>query len=180
MADPDAPLCGVPPRLTAGDSWAWRVAVPATAGVEVVVMLRALAGGAPILVPTVVEGAGRVARLAPAVSAQVPPGVYLWTEVATRPADGARWTALDGRVEVLPDPATSGGDARSQAERILDAIDARIEGRASADCDAYAIEGRSISRTPLDILMRVRGIYARKVAAERGAGGVQFQGVTFR
>lgn len=180
MADHDEAPFGVPARLTAGDSWAWISPVPAVAGVDMAVMLRPKAGGAPIRVSASVEDGRRIVRVAPAASAVIAPGVYLWAEVLMRPADGARWTAGDGFVEVMPDPATSGGDARSTAERILDAIDARIEGRATADCDAYAIEGRSISRTPLEVLMRVRGLYARKVNAERGRGGVQLHGVTFR
>lgn len=180
MADPDATPFGVPARLTAGDSWAWVSGVPAAEGVDLAVTLRPLAGGSPVRVAASIEDGRRVARHAAALTALVPPGVYLWAEVLTRPADGARWTAGAGRVEVLPDPGASGGDLRSQAERILDAIDARLEGRANADCDAYSIEGRSISRTPLEVLLRVRGVYARRVAAEQGRGGVQFHGVTFR
>lgn len=181
MADPDKPGFGVPARLVAGDSWAWIACAPATEGVAARVILKSIDGSADsISVPTVAEGARRLARLAPAQSALAVPGVYTWAEILTRASDGARWTGAEGRTEVAPDPAGSGGDARSRAERILAAIDARIEGRVTADCDAYTIEGRSITRTPIDILMRVRGIYARQVSADRGRGGVQFNRVGFR
>lgn len=179
MGDLDAPACGVPARLIAGNSWAWASAVPVVEGVNLAVILRPRSGGEAITVEAGVEGRRRIARRAPAATAFAVPGPYAWVEVLTRPADGARWTAGEGRVEILPDPATSGGDMRSQAERILSAIDDRIAGRVTADCDAYTIEGRSITRTPLDILMRVRGTYARQVAAEQGRGGVQFQRITF-
>lgn len=180
MSDPSSPSVGVPARLIAGNSWAWLSKVPAVEGVNLAFVLRPRAGGSPITVETVVEDGRRIARRAVAATALDAPGSYEWVEVLTRPADGARWTGCEGRVEVLPDPAAATGDLRSVAERILAAIDARIEGRVTADCDAYSIEGRSITRTPLDILMRVRGSYARRVEVEQGRGGVQFQRVGFR
>lgn len=181
MADPATPGFGVPARLFAGDSWAWIAHAPVVAGITVRVVLKPLDGASdPVPVPTAVEGRRRIARLAPAQTALAAPGVYAWVEILTRPEDGARWTGAEGRVEVSPDPAGSAGDMRSRAERILAAIDARIEGRITADCDAYTIEGRSITRTPVDVLMRVRGIYARQVAAECGHGGVRFSKVGFR
>lgn len=170
---------GVPARLTAGDSWRWSSALPAQAGVSLVVVLRPATGGANVEIPAGVTDGERMVDWPPLSSRDVAPGLYHWAEVLTRAEDGARWTGGTGRVEVLPDPMGAGGDLRTRAERILDAIDARIEGRANADCDAYTIEGRSISRTPLDILLRVRGVYARKVAAERGGGGIEYRRIKF-
>lgn len=171
---------GMPARLIAGDTWGWISEVPVVEGVNLAVFLRLKSGGNPVVIDAVTEDNRRVLRMQPRHSARIIPGLYLWTEIATRPADGARWTANEGRVDISPDPAASGGDMRSHAERILEAIDARLVGRVTEDCDAYTIEGRSITRTPLDVLMRVRGVYARQVAAQNGRGGVQFQGVTFR
>lgn len=43
------------------------------------------------------------------------------------------------------------------------------------DAESYTIEGRSIARTPLADLIRLQGVYQRKVAAELNPGASPFQ-----
>ena len=67
-------------------------------------------------------------------------------------------------------------DRRTIAEKIVDAIDATIEGKASADQQSYVIQSgsgsRSLSRMSLEDMMIARKYYAAIVAAEkRKAGG---------
>ncbi|MBW4709580.1 hypothetical protein KX928_17475 [Roseobacter sp. YSTF-M11] len=103
-----------------------------------------------------------------AVTSTLTPGVYAWAVLATEGGTGNRTTICRGTLTVDPDPATATGDTRSNNARILDAIEATIEGRATKDADAWTIEGRSITRTPIADLIRLKNIYSALVDAERG------------
>jgi hypothetical protein len=142
----------IPAQLTAGDDWAFTFASLAASwpapAYALALALAPAAGGPGLGVPGAFEDGAWAARVVAA-------------------ADGARQTVARGGFELLPDPLASDADRRSDAERILAAIEARIEGRISKDADSYSIEGRSISRMPMEQLLRLRGIYQREVAADR-------------
>jgi hypothetical protein len=163
-----------PAKLVAGDTWAWSDASafsshpPPEWALRYV--LRPLAGGSSI---TILAAAGSDAfTLSQTASETAPalPGEYEWHAVAFHAANGDRAVLGAGRVTVLPDPLQAGGDLRSTAERILAAIDATIEGRVTKDAESWTIEGRSIARTPLADLLRLRAVYAAQAAAERTPG----------
>jgi hypothetical protein len=168
--------------LYAGDAWAWTLAAdpaayPAEAGVALRYALAPVAGGAPFLIAGALAG-DAFAFAAPAdLTAAVAPGVYRWRLIVEDAA--GRRVLGEGNLEVRPDPETSTADTRSHARRTLDAIEATIEGRASKDADAFTIEGRSITRTPLEILMKLREQYRRIVRREGGRGPVTFRRVRF-
>lgn len=66
-------------------------------------------------------------------------------------------------------------DGRTHSRRMLDAIEATLEGRASNDAQEMTVRGRSIKLTPIPELLRLRGIYSAAVkseeAAEKGQAG---------
>lgn len=64
-------------------------------------------------------------------------------------------------------------DGRSHARRMLDAIESTLEGRASAAADELTVGGRTIKRTPIPELLRLRGLYRQEVASEEAAAGLQ-------
>lgn len=68
-------------------------------------------------------------------------------------------------------------DRRSVAEKILAAIDASIQGKATADQQSYVIQSgsgsRSLSRVTMEDLLRARALYANIVAQEKRAKGDQ-------
>lgn len=172
-------LQGPPAGLTAGDQWAWADAdawahCPAPA-FRVSVALRNPATGAGPTVEGVSDPAARAWRftVASAVTAALAPGAHRWAVVAYD-ADGGRVTLRTGESTVAPDPLAT-ADARTPAERILAAIEATIEGRAVKDADAFTIEGRSITRTPVPDLLRLRNVYQREVAAARGQAGPSYR-----
>lgn len=168
----------VPLRLTAGDSWTW---VDATSFAShpppywrLDYVLRPVSGGAATTLAATATTDAFTIAVAVATTAALAPGEYEWAAIATDDANGGRATLATGRLSVLPDPASATGDLRSRAERILAAIEATIEGRATKDADSYSIEGRSIARTPMTDLLRLRGVYRREVAAERNPGASPF------
>ena len=78
---------------------------------------------------------------------------------------GDRWQR--GTLEVLPryDQAANLDD-RSHARKVLEAIEAVIEGRATKDQEEYTIGSRTLKRTPVKELLELRDKYRGEVHAE--------------
>lgn len=109
-------------------------------------------------------------HITPTASANFTPGFYQW---AAYVSDGsARHTINRGSVEVLRDLVgeTTGHDTRSHVKRVLDALEATLEGKATDDALSMEINGRSLRRMdPGDLLAwrdRYRAEYRREQAAE--------------
>jgi len=85
-------------------------------------------------------------------------------------------TVYTGRIHVSPDLSIGASDVRSHAKRVLDAIEATIEGRATRDQRTMRIGGRWIERMPVEELIRLRSVYRAEfraeVSAERIANGL--------
>lgn len=80
-----------------------------------------------------------------------------------------RQTVVVGSVQIYANPSGSLADPRSHARRVLDAIEATLEGRASKDQQQITINGRTLSRTPLADLLKLRGVYRDEVRSEEAA-----------
>jgi len=82
-----------------------------------------------------------------------------------------RYLVTEGAIDVVKDfaSAVNGYDARSHAEKVLEAIEAVIEGRATSDQSSMSIGGRSISLMPVEDLLVLRSRYNSEVDSERAA-----------
>lgn len=187
MTDAFTPGQGVPAQLVAGDAWAWRADGFATVypspDYALTYHLTPASGGAPIPAAVAPDAAGMAVSVPAATTAGAAPGPWRWTLTVRRAADAARVTIAAGQFQVWPD-LTTGGDTRSQARRLLDAINAVLEKRISADVENYSIEGRALTRTPLEVLRVTRARLMREVAAEDAAaagrpGGLRHRKVRF-
>lgn len=109
-------------------------------------------------------------------------GMYAWQAYVTKSTE--RHTVGEGQLEVLANFAgtgySSGYDARSSAKKYLDALEARLQGRITADQESLSIDGISIARIPfIDVVklyQEFRGLYAAEVAAERRRRGLPANG----
>lgn len=112
-----------------------------------------------------------------ATSAAWAPGGYTWQAYVTSGTD--RHMVDHGRIEVLPNfAAIKHHDGRTHARRVLDAIEACIEGKATRDQQSYSIAGRELQRYTWQELIDARSRYRALVLAEEraerarnGAGG---------
>ena len=72
-------------------------------------------------------------------------------------------------------------DVQSHARKVLSAIEAVIEGRASQDQMSYSIAGRSLSRMPIDDLLTLRDRYRaewnKEKRLQRGKAGKGNDGI---
>lgn len=100
-----------------------------------------------------------------------PVGRYQW--FLMRENGGDQVKVDEGFFTVAENPlgAAATVDTSTHAERMLAAIEARLEGRAKTDYENYSIDGRAISRIPVVELDRLRIRYANKVRKEKIARG---------
>jgi hypothetical protein len=98
-------------------------------------------------------------------------GRYYWQGWVSK--GGEKHVVANGECEVKPGLAgdVDAYDGRSNAKKILDAIDALLAGKASLDQQEYTISdgdsSRTLRRIPPGELLELRKTYARIVARER-------------
>lgn len=180
-----APLAAMPERMIAGDTLKVDFAglandYPVAAGNAVAVLFVPIAGGTPESIAAS-DGSDQWSLIVPAATSDGwVPGLYRWAVRVTN--GGEKVTANSGTIYVDPDPADTSVDARSHARKVLDALDATIEGRASqTDLETTFDDGRAIKRLSHKELVDMRKIYAGKVSAEeRSAKGQGFGRIVTR
>lgn len=96
-------------------------------------------------------------------------GRYRWSAVIIRVSDSAKITVATGTMEVLPNKASATDDPRTHARKMLDAIEALMEGRSVTDISNYSIQGRALTRMSVEELIKWRGFYRNEVKREEDA-----------
>lgn len=140
-----------------------------------------LRGPAVLTLAGTVQDDGWAFALAPAISASLPPGRYLWAAIATAP--GQRVTLAQGMLIVKPDPAAlaAGHDPRSQAQRALDDAEAALAtfSKSGGRVKGYSIGTRSMQFDSASEILAIIDYWRRQVEQER-SGGKGFGGRTLR
>lgn len=169
-----------PLELRVGDTWAWRredlSEYPAPTWTLKYRFKNAMAG---FEVVATADGIHHAVTILPAVTATYTAGTFdwqAWVEDATN-----KYTIRIGRTVLLPDlrtgTATAGQDTRSHARKVLDAIRAVLENRATLDQQQYQIQGRSLTRTPIEELLKFRQLYEAEVRREDSTANAALSGV---
>lgn len=168
-----------PLELRAGDTWEWRREDLSDfpAGTWTLTYRFKNATGGFEVVATA-DGTNHEVSVASSTTANFLAGTYSW---AAQVVNGATKKTVDmGEVKVLPNlfagAAATASDLRSHPRKVLDAIEAVIEGRATLDQEEFQIGGRMLKRTSIPHLLKLRSRYqdevAREQAAERLANGL--------
>jgi hypothetical protein len=162
-----------PARVRAGDTVTWRKSLadyPATAGWTL--YYRLINSTAKFDITTTADGADHLVSVAKATSATYTAGDY---SLIAWVANGTERVTLDpSRITVLPDLAAvsaAGYDGRSQAKKMLDAIDAALLSLSSGERLAVVeaeVAGRRLKYN-FEGLMKLRNLYSAQVQAEINA-----------
>ena len=118
------------------------------------------------------DGDTHVIGASAAATAAWAPGAYWFTLRATDGTDVIEVEA--GELTVKADLTQISGeyDGRGHVQKVLAAIEAVIEGRATIDQQSYQINNRQLSRTPIADLLMLRSKYRdearRQAAATKG------------
>ncbi len=128
-----------------------------------------LRGPGQIDIGSVSNGENHELRVGASVTKDWTPGRYRF-EIRASSGDDVV-TVETGEVLIAPDLAAQvdGYDGRDHVRRVLDAIEAVIENRATIDQQHYQINNRSLTRTPLADLLKLRDKYRAELAGQKRA-----------
>lgn len=165
---------GEPVTAVAGDSWLWTQTYadyPSDEGWTLSYAFR----GASLLDTT----AGEVSQSGTTVTvtvdasrtADLTPGTYYWTAIATGSGTyaGRVHTAGSGVCEVTRNLSLAAeGEALTWEEQTLSVVEAALTGKVTDDMASYMIAGRQVVTIPLNELRALRGSLKRTIARQRG------------
>lgn len=168
MPTADAP----PDRFAAGDTLRWRYASPDYPATDGWTLAYRLVGtGVALTIAATADGAGFIAEATAADTAAlaVPAAGVPCTLIGYVSKGSERWAVYRAPCLVEPNPATVTGDLRGHAARVLEAISALLEGRATKDQQSYRIGERELTRIPVPELLALRDYYKAEAQREANA-----------
>lgn len=155
-----------PSSLIAGITWHWTrdlADYPADTW-TLTYYLRSSTGAALITIAGTADGTTH--KLLVTSTGSYTAGVYTYQAVVT---DGDyTYLVEEGEIEVVAGLASSTADPRSHARKMVDAIRAVIEGRASSDILMYSIGGMQIQQMSPKQLQEWLNFYEARLARETG------------
>ncbi|MCK9386086.1 MAG: hypothetical protein M0Q15_15865 [Nevskia sp.] len=164
-----------PLSFRSGDSIAWTISDSdhqASAGWALSYTL--ISAAVKLTLTSAASGDAHAVSLTAVATAAYAAGDYQWVRTFTNAGTSARETTATGMLTVLPNlSALTTFDGRSHAVRMLAAIEAALESRATADMiDLMQASGldRSIQRDTSK-LIALRSQYAAEVSREQAAAG---------
>ena len=154
----------------AGDTWRWVRTFPDYPAPGWVLTYTLFSAAAVLSFSAAADGTDHLVDLPPATTAAYPAGRYDWVAHVSNGTD--RHQVGASAMTVQPDLAEAATyDGRSHARKMLDSINAMLEGRAtSGDLDTIRIaHGQRAVEYSLEQLLKLRQQYAAAVAAEEAA-----------
>ncbi len=175
------PLTSEPASIYAGDTINWNIALPdypATEGWTL--KYKAVCAAGFFAIASTASGSDHAVSVAKDTTAAYTPGTYTlakYVESATELITLAELTLV---VKPSLSGATAALDNRGHVKKVLDAIEAVLEGRAGTDQMELTIDGTTLKRTPVNELLTLRSKYlaywkqeqtAANLAAGTGGNG---------
>lgn len=146
---------------------------PASEGWVLKYRLAPRAAGAVINLQATADGDNFLVQVSAATTSGWPAGSYTYEAYVEKGSEA--YPLERGPVQIVA-PLAGGQDNRLHVEKVIEAIEAVIENRASLDQEEVAINGRSLKRTPIEQLIVLRNKYRSELqsmqAAEKLANGI--------
>jgi len=153
-----------PSEVAAGDTITWTRILADYSAANGWVLKYALRGPAVVDLESTIDGDAHLVTIAPADLTVA--GTYSVQGYVEK--DLVRHTIYTNRIKVTPNLVTADAsyDGRSHAQRVIDAIEAVIEGRSTRDQQEMWIDGEKLVRTPFEELIRIRARYRHEISSE--------------
>lgn len=162
-----------PRSLVIGDTWKWKRSLAAFPADEFTLSYAFTdAGTNQFTVTASADGTDHLVSVAKTTTVNYTKGDYQWQAYVTEIATGERFSIAAGFTTLDPNYATAAVDDRSHARTTLDAINALIEGKATADQASMSIAGRSLSRYSVDEILKWKSHYEALVGREEQAADI--------
>jgi hypothetical protein len=117
------------------------------------------------------SGAAFAVTLPATETAKLRPGVYRWTERASKA--GEAFTACAGEITVTPDVVgASVGDLLSQDEKELDLVNTAITKILTHTLQAFSIAGRQVEYADLEKLQARRAVLEARISRRKNGGRI--------
>jgi hypothetical protein len=156
----------VPSELVAGDTWTWTRELSDYLAPTWSLTYYFVNATHRFSATSTASSTSHLITITAATSAGYSAGRYRWTVRAT---DGSSIiTVEDGWVDVAADPSKGTVDPRSDARKMLDAINAFLIGNASTAQASMSINGRSLSRWALSDIRAFKTELEQRVRTEEG------------
>ena len=166
-----------PDEFIAGDTVKWQISdTDYPASDDWVLSYALVKDGVNHAIEATADGDDHLVTIAAADSADYTPGRYYWQAYFTK--DAERYSAGTGYLTVIKDFATAatGHDGRDHIDRVLDALEATIEKRATKDQSGVMIGGEQIGKMPIHRLLefydKYKSMQASATTAARIAAGL--------
>ncbi|MBK8663251.1 MAG: hypothetical protein IPN18_16220 [Ignavibacteriales bacterium] len=159
-----------PKQITAGFNVEWEESPSdypsSTYGLSATFVLQSSAATRYTVTATA-NGSGFAFSIPAATSADYTAGNYKLHIYAT--LSDAKYFVGVQDVQILPNPFTATGDTREHNQKMLDAINATLEGRAVQEYQSLAINGYSVTQLSPSELMRWRSYYINELRKQANA-----------
>jgi hypothetical protein len=166
MAEPKA---YEPEKLTAGVTWKWKKTISDYPASEWALTYYLRKDGATATrFSAAADGDSYLVTVAAATTAAYASGIYGFIGWVIKGTE--KFEIFNSMIEVLPNPTNSSAyDPRSHSRRVLDLIEAAMEGRIPNGMESYSIGGRSINKIPLNQLRELYEKHKQDVGIEEQA-----------
>lgn len=161
-----------PGVLAAGDTWEWERSLPDYPADVWTLTYYFVGKDGRFTFAATADGTDHAVTVAKAATAAYTPGVYRGEGFVGDGTERFRVWVGELRVEADMSAQQEGFDTRSHAQKVLDAVEAVLERRATRDQESYSLGGRSLSRTPIADLIVFKNHYQWIVRRERSAARI--------
>lgn len=163
-----------PQEITAGNTLSFQLERDDFPASTWTMTYRLISAAQAYSVVATADGDAHQFSAAATVTATWDAGTYQYVITASDGTD--RCTVAEGFLEVLPDPAGGASDNRHHVRKVLDALEATLEGKASDDILMIEIGGRPLTKLSPGELLSWRDKYKAELARieqeERMAAGL--------
>lgn len=170
-------IINIPSRLVAGDTLRFEAALsdyPADSGWTMTVII--ITENARYTLNSTASGSNHLVDVAATATVKWRPATYRYTAFVERA--GERYTVDQGIIEVAPDfVTTSSTDLRNHVEKVLAAIEATLEKKASRDQMEISFQGRQLKHLQPSELLAWRDKYRAELVSLRKQAAIE-QGQT--
>ena len=166
-----------PSEIIAGDTLKFQKSLSDYSSSTWTLTYYLLKSGTQITFSASASGTDHLVNVSNTTTAGWAAGIYKWESYISK--TGERYKISSGTIEIKPNLAaqTTGYDARSHVKKVLDAIEAVIEGRASRTDLSYTINDRTIQHMGPEELIKWHSHYKKLYMQELQAEKIK-QGLT--
>lgn len=165
------PLTRVPREIVRLSTPSWRFEDPEFSPVDGWTVEYFFEGPSELNITAAADGAGHLVELT-ALQTAIATGTYGWQAIASRATPTLERVLVGtGRTDVLLNFGvdTTAASQKTHAARMVEAIEAQLEGRATDGQKSMSINGRSLDRIPVLELMELRRTYRMELRSEEAA-----------